>query len=76
MGIFKAFTTEKVYIFEPKNKGRTNVLPLSLFQLVKLFLDGLLPSRAHLRFTLHFKSKISFRNKEIMLLTESSENQT
>jgi hypothetical protein len=57
MGIFKVFTNEKVYIFEPKNKGRTNCLPLLLFQMVKLFLDGLLPSRAHLRFTLQYKSK-------------------
>jgi len=63
MGIFKAFAMEKVYIFELENRGRTRSLPLSLFQLIKLFLDGLLPSRAHLRFALHNKSKSSFLNR-------------
>jgi len=59
MGFFKAHTTKKVYIFEPENRGRIKILPLSLFRLVKLFLDELLPSRAHLRFTLQDKCKIS-----------------
>jgi len=63
MGIFKAFAMEKVYIFEQENRGRTKSLPLSLFQLIKLFLDGLLPSRAHLRFTLQNKGKLSFLNR-------------
>jgi hypothetical protein len=63
MGIFKAFTTEKVYTFEPVNRGRTKSQPLSLFQLVKLFLDGLLPSRAHLRFTLQYKCKLIIQNR-------------
>jgi len=48
---------EKVYIFE-QEKGEEKVIsPYQLFQLVKLSLDGLLPSRAHLRFTLLRKSK-------------------
>jgi len=60
MDFFKAFTIKKVYIFEQENRGRTKTLPLSLFQLVKLFLDELLPSRAHLRFTLQNKCKPSY----------------
>lgn len=63
MDFFKEYTTEKVYIFEPENRGRIKMLPLSLFQLVKLFLDGLLPSRAHLRFTLQDKCKSNYINR-------------
>ena len=37
-----------------------NISPYQLFQLVKLSLDGLLPSRAHLRFVLQFKCNCSF----------------
>jgi hypothetical protein len=50
----------KVYIFEQKNRGRKISPPKQLSQLVKLSLDGLLPSRAHLRFTLQVKSKLSY----------------
>ncbi len=74
MGVFKAQTIKKVYIFELENRGRTKELPLSLFQLVKRFLDGLLPSRAHLRFTLQNKDKLSSLNRLNMLLTESLKN--
>jgi hypothetical protein len=42
----------EVYIFEHKKRGRKIASPKQLSQLVKLSLDGLLPSRAHLRFTL------------------------
>jgi len=59
MGFFKAFTTKKVYIFEQENKGRIKILPLSLFRLVKLFLDELLHSRARLRFALQDKYNLS-----------------
>jgi hypothetical protein len=74
MGVFKAQTIKKVYIFELENRGRTKELPLSLFQLVKRFLDGLHPSRAHLRFTLQNKDKLSSLNRLNMLLTESLKN--
>jgi hypothetical protein len=49
----------KVYIFEQENRGRKTSPPKQLSQLVKLSLDGLLPSRAHFRFTLHVKCKFS-----------------
>jgi len=59
MGFIKAFATKKVYIFEQENRERTKILSLTLFRLVKLFLDELLPSRAHLRFTLQDKCNLS-----------------
>jgi len=71
MGIFKALQQKKCVSLNYKNRGRTFYLPLSLFQLIKLFLDGLLPSRAHLRFTLQDKYMLSIINKQIILLTES-----
>jgi hypothetical protein len=53
----------KVYIFEQENRGRKISPPKQLSQLVKLSLDGLLPSRAHLRFTLQVKCKYSYSRK-------------
>ncbi len=59
MKFFKAFATKKVYIFEQENKERRKILFLTLFRLVKLFLDELLTGRVHLRFALQDKCNLS-----------------
>jgi len=54
-------------------KGRkTKLPPPAHFRLVKLFLDGLLPSRAHLRFALQYNNKFCLLDYKIMLLTINS----
>jgi len=51
---------EKFLSLNKKIGEEKNLSPYPLFKLVKLSLDGLLPSRAHLRFALHYKCKCSF----------------
>jgi hypothetical protein len=71
MGFFQACTTEKVCTFEQQKGGRKMLSPLTTFSVGKAIPNGLLPSRAHVRFTLRCKSKLGFYNKKSMLLTES-----
>lgn len=58
MGFIKEYATGKVYIFEQENRGRKNLSPLTTFPVGKAIPDGLLPSRAHFRFTLPNKERL------------------
>jgi hypothetical protein len=64
----------KICISLKKKKGRIFKTLPTHFQTVKLSLDGLLPSRAYLRFTLQNKGKYSLINKKNVLLTEVHKN--
>ena len=57
MGFLRHIQPEKFILLNHKNRESTLTFPYSLFQLVKTSLDGLLPSRAHLRFSLHGKNR-------------------
>jgi hypothetical protein len=58
--------------FEYTKREKDKTLSPAHFRLVKLFLDGLLPSRAHLRFTLQHKNKFYLLDYKMMLLTINS----
>ena len=63
MGFLRHIQPEK-FIFMNQKIGKVHyVFPYSLFQLIKISLDGLLPSRAHLRFSLQEKYKQSYLNR-------------
>jgi len=61
-GFFKASANKNIYNFEHE-KGEKKILSSPKhFHLVKLSLDGVLPSRARLRFTLQKQRYIDFKN--------------
>ena len=55
MGFLRHLQPEKFISLNQKIGEEKNTFPYQFFQSVKLSLDGLLPSRAHLRFTLQDK---------------------
>jgi hypothetical protein len=57
MGLLRHIQPEKFILLNQKNRESILTFPYSLSQLVKISLDGLLPSRAHLRFSLQEKNK-------------------
>lgn len=57
MGFLRHLQPEKFIPLNQKIGRYAKHSPYSLFQLVKISLDGMLPSRAHLRLTLHFEYK-------------------
>ena len=60
---------KNIHIFELVKKGEKQRSSPSHFRLIKLSLDWLLPSRANLRFTLHFKTIENIVIKKMGLLT-------
>ena len=62
MGFLRNLQPEKFISLNEKIGEELNIFPYPFFQLVKLSLDGVLPSRAHLRFTLQTKCKLSSFN--------------
>ena len=62
MGFIRHIQQEK-FIFMNQKIGKVhNVFPYSLFKLVKISLNRLLPSRAYIRFSLQEKYKKSYLN--------------
>ena len=59
-------------IIEHRKREKDKASSLSHFRLIKLFLDGLLPSRAHLCFTLQYKNKLCLLDYKMRLLTINS----
>jgi hypothetical protein len=72
MGFLRHIQPEKFRLVNQKNRESSQNLPYLPFQLVKISLDGLLPSRAHLRFSLQEKNRQYELQSIIILLTESS----
>lgn len=61
MGFLGNIQPEKfIYLNHKKKQGKPCGPPCSTFQLAKISLDGLLPSRAHLRFPLQKKYNKKF----------------
>jgi len=61
-----------MHTFEHRKREKAKALSPAHFRLVKLFLDGLLPSRAHLCFTLQYKNNFYLYDCKMMLLTINS----
>ncbi len=63
-----------MHIFEHRKREKDKASSPAHFRLIKLFLDGLLPSRAHLRFTLQYKNRFCLLDNKMMLLTINSKH--